>query len=45
MNEKKIIIRRDGRHEIRNHYGYKPNGLSSYRSVYGKNNRKVCYFE
>lgn len=41
MNEKSIIIRKDGRYEIRYHYGYNSNDSSNYRSVYGRCNEEV----
>lgn len=41
MNEKSIIFRDDGRYEIRYHYGYKNNGTSSYKSVYGRSENEV----
>ena len=31
----KIYSRKDGRFEIRYHYGYKDDGTSNYKSVYG----------
>lgn len=36
-----IYSRKDGRYEIRYHYGYKDDGTSNYRSVYGSSEREV----
>ena len=41
MNEKNVILREDKRYEIRFHYGYKNNGTSSYKSVYGKTKQET----
>ncbi len=37
----KIYSRKDGRFEIRYHYGYKDNGTSNYKSVYGSSEKEV----
>ena len=37
----KIYTREDGRFEIRYHYGYKDDGTSNYKSVYGSNEKEV----
>lgn len=37
----KIYSRKDGRFEIRYHYGYKDDGTSNYGSVYGNNENEV----
>ena len=36
-----IYLRKDGRYEIRYHYGYKEDGTSNYRSVYGSSKDEV----
>lgn len=43
MKEKaeKIYLRQDGRFEIRFHYGYKDDGTSNYKSVYGNSIEEV----
>ncbi len=38
---KKIYFRKDGRYEIRYHYGYKYDGTPNYKSVYGKSEKEV----
>lgn len=40
-DEEKIYKRKDGRFEIRYHYGYKEDGTSNYRCVYGKSEKEV----
>lgn len=37
----KIYSRKDGRFEIRYHYGYKDDGSSNYKSVYGSSEKEV----
>ena len=37
----KIYSRKDGRFEIRYHYGYKDDGTSNYKSVYGSSEKEV----
>jgi len=37
----KIYSRKDGRFEIRYHYGYKDDGTSNYKSVYGNSENEV----
>ncbi len=37
----KIYFRKDGRFEIRYHYGYKEDGSSNYKSVYGSSKKEV----
>ncbi len=37
----KIYSRKDGRFEIRYHYGYKDDGTSNYKSVYGSTKKEV----
>lgn len=37
----KIYSRKDGRYEIRYHYGYKEDGTSNYKSVYGNSEKEV----
>lgn len=37
----KIYSRKDGRFEIRYHYGYKDDGTSNYKSVYGNSEKEV----
>ncbi len=43
MKEKieRIYFRKDGRFEIRYHYGYKDDGNSNYKSVYGNSEKEV----
>ena len=36
-----IYSRKDGRYEVRYHYGYKEDGTSNYRSVYGSSEEEV----
>lgn len=36
-----IYLRKDGRFEIRYHYGYKDDGVSNYRSIYGSSEEEV----
>lgn len=36
-----IYLRKDGRYEIRYHYGYKEDGSSNYRSVYGSSEEEA----
>lgn len=36
-----VYLRKDGRYEIRYHYGYKEDGTSNYRSVYGSSEEEV----
>lgn len=40
-NIENIYSRKDGRFEIRYHYGYKDDGSSNYRSVYGSSEEEV----
>lgn len=40
-NFENIYLRKDGRYEIRYHYGYKEDGTSNYKSVYGSNENEV----
>lgn len=40
-NFENIYLRKDGRYEIRYHYGYKEDGTSNYKSVYGSNEKEV----
>lgn len=40
-NIENIYCRKDGRFEIRYHYGYKDDGISNYRSVYGNSKEEV----
>lgn len=37
----KIYTRKDGRFEIRYHYGYKDDGTANYKSVYGNSEKEV----
>ena len=41
MENGKIYFRKDGKFEIRYHYGYKENDIPNYRSVYGKSKKEV----
>lgn len=38
---KKVYLKKDGRFEIRYHYGYKDDGTSNYRSIYGHSEIEV----
>lgn len=38
---KNIYLRKDGRYEIRYHYGYKEDGIANYKSVYGNDETEV----
>lgn len=39
----KIYFRKDGRVEIRYHYGYKDDGTANYKSVYGNSKKEVFF--
>ncbi len=42
-NFENIYVRKDGKYEIRYHYGYKEDGTSNYKSVYGSDEKEVIY--